>query len=166
LTITTISTTEGSHDTSKGSHDTTEIESHDTTITPTLDTNLRGPPVIPVIPETIRGMSRSFTLPDTRRDLPGSPVTESFDESSYSDSLHDQTNNLHDPTDSLHDQTDNSSHDQTDSSHDPIDSSHNPTERSTNRAAILDIIYQQYIRETKSNSGKGTRGTRKKVINC
>lgn len=137
-------------------------ESHNATFIPTLETNLRGPPVlVSESSETGRDMPSSpdLIVPDTRRDVPGSPETESFDKSSYSDSLHDPTDSSHDPTDSLHDQTD-SSHDQTDSSHDP-------TDRPANRAAILDTIYQHYIRDTKGSSGniKGTRVTRKKVIN-
>ncbi|XP_065898358.1 centrosomal protein of 95 kDa-like isoform X2 [Dysidea avara] len=160
LTITTISTTEESHDTTEESHDATE-ESHDATITPTLETNLRGPPVlVPGPPETGRDMSRSpdhmlespyLTVPgspDARRDVIESSETESFDESSYSDSSYDPTDSSHDPT--------GSSHDPTDRPHDPAD-----------RAAILDTIYQHYIKDTKGihNSGniKGTRGTRKKV---
>ena len=88
--------------------------------------------------------------PDARRDVIESSETESFDESSYSDSSYDPTDSSHDPT--------GSSHDPTDRPHDPAD-----------RAAILDTIYQHYIKDTKGihNSGniKGTRGTRKKVIN-
>ena len=129
---------EGSHDTSKGSCDMTE-ESHNTTFISTLETNLRGPPIlVSELSKTGRDMPSSpdLTLPDARRDVPGSPETESFDKSSYSDSLHDST-----------------------------DSSHDPTDRPSNRAAILHTIYQHYIRDTKGSSGhiKGTRVTRKKV---